>query len=214
MKKNKIILFILLVSIYSYSQEKNVEEKKSSFSLIGGMNVVIPDKSSESSFKSYATFGYQLGVRFNIPITKTFSFIPEIDYQSIGNKTEYTYEYSNGTLKDLSKFRASFLILPFDFKKTVSSKFAILLGPNVALNLKSKSTTISSFSGDESFSRTYTESGRNSKLTLGANLGFDYDISNSVFIELKYTLFIRQYQSLSNTLDNSIFGLSAGYNLN
>ncbi len=94
------------------------------------------------------------------------------------------------------------------------SKFAILLGPNVAFNLKSKSTTIFSFSGDENYSRTYSQSGRAAKPTLGANLGFDYDVSKSVFVELKYTLFIQQYQTFSNTLNNSIFGLSAGYNLN
>lgn len=214
MKKIKIISFILLVNFFSYSQEKNVEEKKSSFSLVGGLNVVIPDKEGSSNFKSYATFGYQLGARLNVPITKTFSFIPEIKYQSIGNKREFTNVFSNGISKEVSKFRTSFLIVPLDFKKHVTSKFAILLGPNVAFNLKSKTTIISSFSGDENYSRTYTESGRATKPTLGANLGFDYDVSKSVFVELKYTLFIQQYQTFSNTLNNSIFGLSAGYNLN
>ena len=53
---------------------------------------------------------------------------------------------------------------------------------------------------------------KGTKLALAVNLGTNYNFTEKVYLGFRYSLFIGSYQNIDNTIDNSLFDFSLGYN--
>ncbi len=204
--------FFIVSAVLYGQEEKTVVKQKSFFGLKVGVNAH-PTKDTDGD--THYSFGYQIGSTLNVSITSKFSFQPELLLQFIGTKYDYSNSYSNGTVTEESKTKSFYLNLPLNFKYAVAKKVSIELGPNVSylLSGKEKVTRTSNLDGityvDED---NYNSDSNSKKLGFGVNLGTEYNINDQLYTGLRYTLFISEYQSADDTLSNSVFALSVGYN--
>lgn len=207
-----VSLFIASATIYGQEEVKHERKLKPFFGVKAGFNFLnTKDYDGDSRF----SFGYQLGTILNVPISSKFSFQPELFYQAINIKSDYTSVYSNGTVSSESKYKNSYLQLPLLFKYAISKKIDVELGPNVSYLLSGKKTveTTSVLDGVTTTSeRTDTYTSTTSRIGFGVNLGTNYSINDQLYAGFRYTLFINEFQTLDSTLDNSVFAFSLGYN--
>lgn len=207
-------IFFMLGAIAYGQEEKAVVKMKPFFGLKAGLNAH-PVKNRDSG--STYSFGYQLGTTLNVPISPKFSFQPELLFQYIGSRYGYSNSYSNGSVTDESKTKSHYLTLPLNFKYAISKKVGIELGPsiNYLVSGTEKVTVTSNLSGVTTVDEfNYKVSEGSDRLSFAANLGTEYYLNDQLYTGLRYTLFISQYQSADDTLSNSVFALSLGYNFN
>lgn len=210
MKKIIFLVAALCFSIPFYGQETPLEKKSNVvFGVKAGINA-LQTKIYESS---KIGIGFQVGATLDIPISTKFSFQPELLFQVVNSKYDYNNVYSNGSILDEVQNKNAFLLVPLNFKYAISKKVGIELGPNIGYLVGPKQTikTTYNFDGLISSSERSTTEYNGNKFTLGANLGVNYNISNQLYAGLRYTLFISQYQTADDTLNNSVFSLSMGY---
>lgn len=208
--KKIIVAAFFMVSGAFYGQGKTDAKSNAFFGLKTGVNVH-PTKDNDGD--THFSFGYQVGSTLNVPISSKFSFQPELLLQFIGSKYDYVNVYSNGTETGESKIKSFYLNVPLNFKYTVTKKVAIELGPNVSYLLSGKQKVTRTTNMDGVVYETNYESNSDSnKLSFGINLGTEYNITKQIYTGLRYTLFITKYQTADDTLSNSVFALSLGYN--
>lgn len=211
MKKLFFLTAAICVWTLSYSQEKVKAKPGAVFGVKAGMNAVFTK--THAGEKSTA-FGYQAGATLGIPFSQKFSFQPELLFQSITNKYEYNNQYSNGIDHTEVRQTNSYIQLPLNFRYAISRKFEIELGPNVGFLVGYKENVKRRFA-DVSGSVTYNEFNTSdisgNKIGFGINLGTNYNITDKIYANLRYTLFISEYQSAGDTMNNSLFSVSLGY---
>lgn len=215
MKKLIFISLLLGITTACFSQEiEKGKNNKPFFGIKAGVNI-INSKINEKDSKIF--FGYQIGTTLNIPMSDKFSFQPELAIQSISNGYYYKNEYSNGYLIEDITYRYLFINIPLDFKYAISKKVNIDFGPNIAylLSNKKKATYEENLDGNfYSSSSVKNVTSASKKVNFGANLGVNYNFNDKVYTGLRYTLFISSYQNIRDTMSNSVFALSVGYNFN
>ncbi len=209
----KFLFVIALVFVFTNSQSQEVKTKnlKSFFGVKAGFNFL---KSSNDG-NSTINFGYQIGSTYEIPISSKFSFQPELLLQSIGGTKTFFNQYSNGTINEEVVNRNSYLQLPLLFKFKFSNKFNIDFGPNAAFIISAKKTSTSTYNlNGENITIVETTKGTKNfkKVNFGLNLGANYFISEKLYTGFRYTIFVASYQTLENSLNNSVFAFSLGYN--
>ncbi len=213
--KKIVTIAFYIVSAIMYSQEENTVAKlKPFFGLKAGVNVH-PQKDPDGDM--HYSFGYQAGSTLNIPMSSKFSFQPELLIQFIASEYDFVSVYSNGTESGESKTKSFYLNVPLNFKYGISKKVNIELGPNVTylLSGKQKVKRTANFDGITSIDEfNYNSNSSSKKLGFGVNLGTGYAINDQLYVGFRYTLFISEYQSADDTLSNSVFALSVGYNFN
>jgi hypothetical protein len=148
-------------------------------------------------------------------MSNKFSFQPELLLQSIGHCSKYINTYSNGTTSEETKLKNTYLQIPLNFKYAISNKFDVELGPNMAVLLNSKKTTHSEYNLDGTlaiFDGSSNNTSNLKKVGFGMNIGTSYAIAPNIYTGFRYTLMVASYQNIKNTMDNSIFAFSVGYN--
>jgi len=212
MKKIINLLAVVCFSITFYGQETPSKIKsKVVFGLRAGVNLI---NTKTSQGDSNNGIGFQVGGTLNVPMSTKFSFQPELLLQVVNSKYEYFNVFSNGTWLEEVKNKNTFLQLPLNFKYNISKKVDIELGPSIGYLVGYKKTVTSTFDLDgvvTTYERSSTETSGN-KIIFSANLGTNYNITDAIYTGLRYTLFISEYQTADDTLNNSLFSLSLGYN--
>jgi opacity protein-like surface antigen len=213
----KLVYLFAFCGIIFSSNAQEVKTEPSSklkpfFGVKGGFNIVT---TKEDGNGRNFSLGYQFGGTLTVPISSKFSFQPELFLQTIVVKYNYYNEYSNGFYSEEITYRNNYLQLPLLFKYSISKKVAIELGPNLnyVTSAKRKVKEESTLDGVSSSSvYTYKLKPTSNRLGYGINLGTTYDIDSQMYVGFRYNLFIRQFQTLDSTLDNSAFVFSLGYN--
>lgn len=200
----------LLIILFSFSLHSQTEKAKSFFGVKGGTNFLITKKNAYNPTTTVA-FGYQLGGSFEMPLSNKISFKPELLLQSVTSKYSHVDYYSKAEFTD----RDLYLHLPLNFNYYFVKKVSVEFGPNVSLVLNSKSTINSSYlisGGYSNFSGTQDNTSKRDRTRFGWNLGINYNLSDKTSLGFRYLLFLKERQLYDNTLNNSVFSLSFGYN--
>lgn len=219
MKKVVVIVFVLGCFFQSFSQEEKAKTKsKSFFGVKAGFNVIHSSSNDDKPF----SFGIQLGTTLTIPMSKRFSFQPEVLLQTANTTSRYQQILSiNAGFVQERTTKNTFLLFPLNFKYTISKKVDIDLGPTIGyrLNYDSKvveTTTYSNgrvevFEFDPTAQSSPYGNSKPNNLALAANLGVNYNFTEKIHSGFRYSLFVDEFQTLNSTIDNSLFAFSVGY---
>lgn len=177
-----------------------------------------------------SVMGFKIGGVASIPISKSFAFMPELNFVTKG--VNYTDNYnpsnpSSTTYKRESNFRTSYLEIPLNFAYN-SSAFFFGLGPVISLGVGGTATFRESNNGaafmSEDFSikfdgqsnSTATDDKIHLKgLEFGGNVFIGYKFTRSVFVQAMYntsfTDIFPSETSYTTKYKSSYFGLTIGY---
>ena len=211
MKKVVAIVFVLGCFFQSFSQEEKTKSKVF-FGVKAGVNAI---KLSENEDKTLS-FGFQVGTTLTIPISKRFAFQPEVLLQTTNYSEKMKRVYSFGYIIDEKSTKSTLLLIPLNFKYSISKKVDIDLGPTVGFVVKRDRTQVvtQNIEGNVDVFDLDPDSdpyANNTTLALAANLGVNYNFTKTIYTGLRYSLFISEFQTLDRTIDNSLFALSVGY---
>lgn len=162
----------------------------------------------------------QFGLNLNVPISKTFSFQPEIAFQRIGYSFRGLPYFINLFDPVDSSFESisysNYLQLPLNFKLSLFEKMNLEFGFHLGSLLNSKIKNIETFRDNNGLlittERIYEDTGR--KFIYGTNFGLNYNINKNIYINLRNTMIIVEGATLIQTFNNSVLALNGGYRFN
>lgn len=205
---------LFIISATVFGQEEKVDVKaKPFFGLKAGVNAI---KLSQHEDKTLS-FGLQIGTTYTIPMSKRFFFQPELLLQTTNYSSKFSVVFFNGSRVQEQSTKSTLLLVPLNFKYALSKKVDIDLGPAISFTLNSDEKVVVTeniggmvqvFEFDPDNDPYATN---DTKLGFAANLGINYNVTENVYLGLRYSLFIANYQTLDRTIDSSLFALSVGY---
>lgn len=182
---------------------------------------------SEQSFgMNSQKLGFHAGAFVNIPISKQFSFQPEVLYNQMGAKdVAYSTETTKGATtvktKGESKVTMNYISVPLMVQMRPIDKFYIEAGPEFSyfINGKTKGeATIASTTGGVTTTTTQSQSDDINKdninrFNFGLGLGLGYDITNNIGISARYTNSLTKIEKSRPAAENNnrVFQLGLNY---
>ncbi|WP_336962095.1 porin family protein [Chryseobacterium contaminans] len=182
---------------------------------------------SEQSFgMNSQKLGFHAGAFVNIPISKQFSFQPEVLYNQMGAKdVAYSTETTTGATtvktKGESKVTMNYISVPLMVQMRPIDKFYIEAGPEFSyfINGKTKGeATIASTTGGVTTTTTQSQSDDINKdninrFNFGLGLGLGYDITNNIGISARYTNSLTKIEKSRPAAENNnrVFQLGLNY---
>lgn len=210
--KKIFVTTLLSIGLLSFGQE-NATKSKARFAVFFGLNK-ITNGSFPNASSNKTTIGFQIGSNINIPMSKHFSFQPEIAFQKFGYSTKrINYYYgSNETIENT--LTLNYLQLPLNFKYSFSNKFNLDLGPSIGFLINSKSLSKKSYYYDDGTVynlQDYEEKNTGRSFLYGINLGLNYNINQNFYLNIRNTFFVGELYNIENAFRNSVLGLNLGY---
>lgn len=182
---------------------------------------------SEQSFgMNSQKLGFHAGAFVNIPISKQFSFQPEVLYNQMGARdVAYSTETTTGATtvktKGESKVTMNYISVPLMVQMRPIDKFYIEAGPEFSyfINGKTKgeATVASTTGGVTTTTRTSQSDDINkdniNKFNFGLGLGLGYDITNNIGISARYTNSLTKIEKSRPAAENNnrVFQLGLNY---
>lgn len=182
---------------------------------------------SEQSFgMNSQKLGFHAGAFVNIPISKQFSFQPEVLYNQMGAKdVAYSTETTTGATtvktKGESKVTMNYISVPLMVQMRPMDKFYIEAGPEFSyfINGKTKGeATVASTTGGVTTTTSNSQSDDINKdninrFNFGLGLGLGYDITNNIGISARYTNSLTKIEKSRPAAENNnrVFQLGLNY---
>ncbi|MGE8553296.1 MAG: porin family protein [Chryseobacterium jejuense] len=170
--------------------------------------------------------GFHAGAFVNIPISKQFSFQPEVLYNQMGAKdVAYSTETTTGATtvktKGESKVTMNYISVPLMVQMRPTDKFYIEAGPEFSyfINGKTKGeATVASTTGGVTTTTSNSQSDdinkdNINKFNFGLGLGLGYDITNNIGISARYTNSLTKIEKSRPAAEsnNRVFQLGLNY---
>jgi opacity protein-like surface antigen len=182
---------------------------------------------SEQSFgMNSQKLGFHAGAFVNIPISKQFSFQPEVLYNQMGARdVAYSTETTTGATtvktKGESKVTMNYISVPLMVQMRPMDKFYIEAGPEFSyfINGKTKGeATVASTTGGVTTTTRNSQSDDINKddinrFNFGLGLGLGYDITNNIGISARYTNSLTKIEKSRPAAENNnrVFQLGLNY---
>ncbi|SDI98831.1 porin family protein [Chryseobacterium jejuense] len=182
---------------------------------------------SEQSFgMNSQKLGFHAGAFVNIPISKQFSFQPEVLYNQMGARdVAYSTETTTGATtvktKGESKVTMNYISVPLMVQMRPMDKFYIEAGPEFSyfINGKTKGeATVASTTGGITTTTSNSQSDdinkdNINKFNFGLGLGLGYDITNNIGISARYTNSLTKIEKSRPAAENNnrVFQLGLNY---
>ena len=170
--------------------------------------------------------GFHAGAFVNIPISKQFSFQPEVLYNQMGARdVAYSTENTTGATtvktKGESKVTMNYISVPLMVQMRPMDKFYIEAGPEFSyfINGKTKGeATIATTTGGITTTTSQSQSDDINKddinkFNFGLGLGLGYDITNNIGISARYTNSLTKIEKSRPAAENNnrVFQLGLNY---
>lgn len=170
--------------------------------------------------------GFHAGAFVNIPISKQFSFQPEVLYNQMGARdVAYSTETTTGATtvktKGESKVTMNYISVPLMVQMRPMDKFYIEAGPEFSyfINGKTKGeATIATTTGGVTTTTSQSQSDDINKdninrFNFGLGLGLGYDITNNIGISARYTNSLTKIEKSRPAAENNnrVFQLGLNY---
>lgn len=134
--------------------------------------------------------GYHFGAFAEIPISKRFSFNPEVLYSSIGTTSNINEDFggvyvdpNGGIISFKSAQRSNYLTIPLSMKFHFTPNFGLEFGPQVAFLVNSVSK-LKEYEGFEPEEERYSSPG-DFRLDYGATLGVAFNLNEPMSLRLR-----------------------------
>ena len=168
--RNTLLLFTLLLSTLSFSQNK--------FGVFTGINYSYFTDGFGGQIGGEESFGLQIGALYEIPLSQRVRFRPKIIFSQQGDRTK-TPSDKNGVVQlNYLDYKLNYINIPLDFK--FWDKIYLIAGPQLGILVSEKPEGI--YVGPIQ-----------SNVDLGINLGTGFTI-NKIFVEFGV------YQGLTSLL--------------
>ncbi|HCN49530.1 MAG TPA: PorT family protein [Chryseobacterium sp.] len=182
---------------------------------------------SEQKFGMNAQkLGFHAGAFVNIPISKQFSFQPEVLYNQMGARdVAYSTEVTSGATtvktKGESKVTMNYISVPLMLQMRPTDKFYVEAGPEFSYFINGKTNseaTVSTTTGG--VTTTTSQSHKNdidkdniNKFNFGLGLGLGYDVTNNIGISARYTNSLTKIDKSRPAAENNnrVFQLGVNY---
>lgn len=189
---------------------------------------LLSEDDDDVNWKNKSRFGWKIGGVMNLPLSETFSFMPQLNVLSKGGKVEVSESYSDPdfgqvTLDAKTEATYTYLELPLNFTYNTET-FFIGAGPSISYGLGGKYKYKYSISdGSDSFTEDDSEDIKFDNdedadhislkpLEFGANFIAGYKLSNGLFINAQFNLGLNNISPYEDTeLKNRYFGVGIGY---
>ncbi|AZB11450.1 PorT family protein [Chryseobacterium sp. G0162] len=170
--------------------------------------------------------GFHAGAFVNIPISKQFSFQPEVLYNQMGARdVAYSTEVTTGATtvktKGESKVTMNYISVPLMVQMRPMDKFYVEAGPEFSyfINGKTKGeATVASTTGGITTTTTQSQSDDLNKddinkFNFGLGLGLGYDITNNIGISARYVNSLTKIDKSRPAAENNnrVFQLGLNY---
>lgn len=170
--------------------------------------------------------GFHAGAFVNIPISKQFSFQPEVLYNQMGARdVAYSTEVTTGATtvktKGESKVTMNYISVPLMVQMRPMDKFYIEAGPEFSyfINGKTKGeATVASTTGGITTTTSQSQSDDLNKddinkFNFGLGLGLGYDITNNIGISARYVNSLTKIDKSRPAAENNnrVFQLGLNY---
>jgi len=161
MKKNLLLIAIMLVSLTSYSQAR--------FGIRGGINF-----NDLTNLETKKTTDFYAGVFLAIKASEAYTFQPEVVYSAQGATldSDKVLRIENQDLKDV---KLEFLSITFMNKLTTKNNINFLIGPYLDIRIS-----------DNVQNDGYFFEGLFPRLDAGLQVGLAYDINSALSIEARF----------------------------
>ncbi|AZA89345.1 Uncharacterised protein [Chryseobacterium nakagawai] len=170
--------------------------------------------------------GFHAGAFVNIPISKQFSFQPEVLYNQMGARdVAYSTEVTTGATtvktKGESKVTMNYISVPLMVQMRPMDKFYVEAGPEFSyfINGKTKGeATVASTTGGITTTTSQSQSDDLNKddinkFNFGLGLGLGYDITNNIGISARYVNSLTKIDKSRPAAENNnrVFQLGLNY---
>ncbi|MDW9379327.1 porin family protein [Chryseobacterium sp. JV558] len=170
--------------------------------------------------------GFHAGAFVNIPISKQFSFQPEILFNQMGAKdVMYSTETDNGVTnvktKVQSRVQMNYISVPLMVQMRPIDKFYIEAGPEFSYFLNGKNKAESSVASTTGGVTTTTASSNSqdidkdmiNKFNFGLGLGLGYDITSNIGVSARYVNSLTKIDKSRPAAENNnrVFQLGLNY---
>ena len=169
---------------------------------------------------------YQAGVFFEYRLSNEFAIAPEVVFAAQGGKYDAVVDYSNIIhaeapsssihTKMLGDFEASvtnnvnYINIPVMLKYYVTPSFSIDLGPQLGINVYSK-TTYEAKNKDLDIKKTVDYKDNTKTVDVGVALGMTYNIAKDVFVQGRYTMGMTKVYKWGSDTYNGNAQIAIGY---
>lgn len=123
--------------------------------------------------------GFTAGLFAELPLGRSFHFIPEINYSEKGGNIKETV---GGTTGELNQ-RINYLDVPLAFGYNITPSFRAFVGPQVSFFLSQRTKT---FVNGEQQGGTNTSSDDIAKTVVGGLAGLSYDLTGNLNLNARY----------------------------
>ena len=166
--------------------------------------------------------GFHAGAFVNIPISKQFSFQPEVLYNQMGARDVISSTpIENGKVKVQDKVTMNYISVPLMVQMRPMDKFYVEAGPEFSyfINGKSKGETVTSTTTGgitttttQSYSDDLNKDDIN-RFNFGLGLGVGYDITNNIGISARYVNSLTKIEKSRPAAENNnrVFQLGLNY---
>jgi len=163
MKRNLLVLALVCLTSFGFSQEVR-------YGVRGALNVSNLDFEPDADFENQHRNGFAFGGFVEFNLADGISLMPELQWSAEGGKDE--------------SIRADYIQMPIQLRFTLSDRFTIGGGPQVALK---------TWKNEDAFA-TFTFSGV---------AGIEYMVTSEIFVDARYSY------GITNILDEDLTNLRA-----
>ncbi len=178
---------------------------------------------SEQSFgMNSQKLGFHAGAFVNIPISKQFSFQPEVLYNQMGARDVISNSpIENGNVKVQDKVTMNYISVPLMIQMRPMDKFYVEAGPEFSYFINGKmkgDITSTTTTGGVTTTTTQSHSedldkDQINRFNFGLGLGLGYDITNNIGISARYTNSLTKIEKSRPAAENNnrVFQLGLNY---
>lgn len=152
--------------------------------------------------------GFTAGLFAELPLGKSFHFIPEINYSEKGGNVKETVGGTTGELRQ----KVNYLDVPLAFSYYITPSFRAFVGPQVSFFLSQSTRT---YVNGEQQGDNNTSSDDIAKTVVGGLAGLSYDLTSNLNLNARYMRDLQDsYTGDAVGLDNVVnsgFSFTLGY---
>jgi hypothetical protein len=207
---------LLILSVILIAFQINTQAQKARFGIAAGVAMSnYSFKISDVSLSGNSRLGITAGLLGDIPLGKSFSFQPAVNFVQYGTSIES--ESFDATQKD--EIKVNCLEVPLNCvynAEAGNGRIFVGAGPAISFHLSGKEKSFDSYYGEEEKSFVFGNDleADMRRTNIGANFIAGYNFSNGLFISMNYNLGLKNLQpgdSEDESTKAHYFGLRVGY---
>lgn len=214
--KKIIVLVIVFLSVNALQAQGKPKSKSKdvTFGLKGGLNIANCNVTGDGSPSTKSLTNFHIGSFVEIKLNDKIAFQPELLYSVQGFKFDQVVDVEGDLYDTRNTLKFGYINIPLMMKYYPDAKFYLEAGPQIGFLTSANIEVSIPFVGsaEEDVKESFNS------IDFGLNFGAGYDISDKVFLSLRYNLGLSNIADTepgdNSKIKNSVFQISLGYKFN